>query len=698
MNRLRLATASRVLALLVPAACSSGNIGGGTTALSPDGSTGPVTSPDGSTSVVGTDGGEPAVADAQVPLEATAPATACANNAGKASTYDAIGSGTAADPYVLCNPAQVVALSGAPTGWKFAFSLGADVDLGANGPTSAAPFQMIGTTDQPFTGTFDGGGHIVSNVQVSLPNAADVGFFGNVLGVAAEVRNLNITGASISGQQNVGILAGSLVRGARILGCSSQGTVQGTIRVGGVVGYGVYGPLISSSWSSATVTSTTSFAGGLAGLLELGIFVFNSHSAGAVNGADHVGGLLGGTDSGGVYNSYSAAKVASTDATGGAVGGLVGSIGGTIYQDCFSTGDVTANGSSTTVGRLFGDPEYGTFTDDFDLSTSMCQVHSGQSCPADPKDETLAQLQDKTRVPLSAWDFTNIWTAGSGAAPTLHSTLFDARSWGGCGAHMADSPVAGGDGTPDRPYLLCSASQFANLASTPKLRTGVYVLQMAAIDLSSAGTLQPVGTTGSPFIGVYNGNGKPLSNFTVNGSSGDVGLFGTVTGAIIRTAAVNGTVTAGSSSTSAGILLGSLYGILNDSYATGTVSGPTAVGGLGNAHTAVGVYASATVTASTGVGAGLNGIGGNDDSVLDSFASVTVHAPAGKAYAVMAPVNSASQVANSFFDSTKCSGCTNMDATSETTSYFYSPTNAPLKNWDFDNVWMAQPNGFPTLR
>ena len=153
-----------------------------------------------------------------------------------------------------------------------------------------------------------------------------------------------------------------------------------------------------------------------------------------------------------------------------------------------------------------------------------------------------------------------------------------------------------------------------------------------------------------------------------------------------------------SSSSNAGILLGSLYGTVNDSYVTGTVTGTTAVSGLGSAHTTVGCYASATVTASSGVGAGLNAAGGNDGVVIDSFASSTVHAPSGSAYDLTNPVNSAAQVMNSFFDSTKCSGCTNVDATGETTSYFYSATNAPLKNWDFDKVWMAQSSAFPTLR
>jgi hypothetical protein len=699
MKSFRVSTVGRMAALLVPVACSSGVIGGNANGLSPDGSAGSMGPlPDGSTPPGADAAGAPA--DASVPLEATAPATACTTAAaGTASTYDAMGSGTGADPYLLCNASQVVALSGAPAAWKFSFRLGADIDLGSNGATSASPFKMIGTTKQPFTGTFDGAGHAISNVQVSLPTTTDVGFFGVVLGGAAEVRGLNITGASITGYEDVAILAGRCDRSCRILGSSAQGTVTGTDRVGGLVGSGIYGTVISSSWASATVTATgsPSFAGGLAGLMGQGLFVFNSFSGGTVNGRSHAGGLLGSTDSGAVYNSYSTAKVVATDPMADGIGGFGGACGGTIFQNCFATGDVTASTSNTTIGRFIGDPAYGTVTNDFDLSTSICQITPTQSCPADSKGETLAQLEDTTRLPLSGWDLKTTWSASSGALPTPNSVLFDANTWDGCAAHATDTPVAGGDGTPDRPYLICSASQFASLASNPALRTGTYILQMAPIDFAMA-SVAPVGGSGGPLIGEYNGNGKPLSNFTVNASSGDVGLFGTVTGALTRVAAINGAVTGGGSANNTGILVGSLYGTVNDCYATGTVTGPGNVAGLGNAHTTLGSYSNSTVTATSGVAGGLNSTGGADGSVVDSFASSTVHASSGNAYALTPGVNSASQVMDSFYDSTKCSGCTNVDATSEATSYFYSTTNAPFTNWDFDNVWMAQANGFPTLR
>jgi hypothetical protein len=619
------------------------------------------------------------------------------------TSYDAIGSGTASNPYVLCNAAQLVALSGAPAAWKKAFRLGSDIDLMMNGSGSASPFTMLGTTKQPFSGTFDGAGHVVSNLSLSLSNTTDVGFFGLLQGGAAEVRNLNFTGASVVGSANVGIVVGRSERGARILRCSSEGSVQADNSVGGILGYGNLGPLVSSSASSAKVTSTgkISWAGGIAGQLSQGVFIFNSYATGPVAGDNNTGGLVGSIDSGGVFNSYATGTVTSTGASADGVGGFVGGVHGTIYQNCFATGDVTA-ASSTGVGRFAGEAPYGTFNNNFNLSTSMCQMGSG-TCPADTmgvaKGVALSQLQDKSQLPTSAWDFSKTWTAASGQLPSLDSVLFDATTWDGCAMHATAMPVAGGDGTPDRPYLICTAAQFAALGATSSLWDGVYVQQMASIDFSTANvTLKPIGAQGNLFVGVYNGNGKLLSNVTLNASSGMVGLFGMMTGTLLRMGVVNGTVTAGAGAQSVGMLVGNLYGALDDSYATGSVTGPTSVGGLGNAHTMAGCYASVTVKATGGPAGGLNASGGNDGVVYDVFASSDVSAPSGMAYNLTPPVNGSSQVVDGFYDNTKCSGCQPIDAMGQPTSYFYSPTSAPMSNWDFDTIWMAQPGAFPTLR
>jgi hypothetical protein len=623
-------------------------------------------------------------------LEAAPPDVAC-TGASPASTYDALGSGTAASPYLLCNLPQLISLAAAPAAWKYAYRLGADLDL-----TGSASFTGIGNTQHPFNGTFQGGGHIVSNLSLASPTASDVGFFGVVLGGATVVSGVHLVGASVIGATNVGLLVGRCDDGARVLGSSSQGAVKGTVSVGGLVGSGTNGPVISSSWSSATVTSTGS-AGGLVGGLSQGAFIFNSYATGPVTGESSTGGLVGSIDSGGVYDSYATGDVTSTAASVDGVGGFVGAVHGTIYQNCLSIGDVTASTSTSTVGRFAGDAPYGTFTNDHDLSTSACQVRSGTACVDDGMGEPLSQLQDPAGSTLSKWDLAHTWVTASGALPTLDSALFDPSAWDGCAAHATDAPFAGGDGTPDRPFLLCSPTQFAALAGNDAVWAGAYVLQMSPIDLSTT-QLTPIGDLGNLFVGVYNGNGNTLSNFSVSANTYAVGLFGSMTGTILRVGAVNGKVVGGGSATATGMLAGNLYGTLLDSYATGgTVTGPTSVGAIGNAHTTIDCYASVAVTATGGQAGGLNAAGGNDGLVVDVFASSSV--TASPAFFVTPTVNGSSQVIDAYYDTTKtCAGCQAVFATGETTGYFYVPTHAPMSNWDFDTIWTAQTGGFPVLR
>ncbi len=696
--------APAVLMLLASSACGSSS--GGENSPSKDGGGSSGGGPDGSMAI-GDDsdagGGGPGRPDAGIVVEGGVASTKCTMGT-PPSKYDALGSGTAADPYLICNASQLVALSGAPAAWKLAFRLGADIDLAPNGPTSASPFTMLGTTKQPFSGTFDGAGHVVSNLDLNMSMANDVGFFGVIQGGATEVRSVNLVGANVTGSENVGILVGRSERGARILGCSTQGSVQGGDNVGGIIGNGGLGPILSSCASSASVkaTGTPSWAGGLAGTLSQGVFIFNSYATGDVTGDDNTGGLVGGIDSGGVFNSYATGSVTSTRANANGVGGFVGSVHGTIYQNCLATGDVTANTSMTMgVGRFAGAAPYGTFTQDFDLSTSKCQVSPGTACTDDKMGVTLAQLQDSTKLPMSAWDFEKTWTAVSGHFPALHSALFDATTWDGCSAHGSDAPFAGGDGTPDRPYLICTAAQFAALGAMQKLGTGLAVQQMAPIDFAGSNLiLSPIGSTSNtPFVGIYNGNGKTLSNFTLHGDGGDIGLFGQMTGIVFRLGVVNGTVVAGSNSRSAGLISGNIYGVIADSFATGTVTGPQDCAGLGNAHTTAGAYAVATVTATgTGSAGGLNAAGGSDGLVIDVFASSNVTGASATAFNLTPTVINSTQVVDGFYDSSKCSGCTPVFATGKPTSYFYTATNPPMSNWDFDTIWMAQPGAFPTLR
>ena len=207
----------------------------------------------------------------------------------------------------------------------------------------------IGEVSSPFNAVLEGNGHTIANLYIFW-DRGNIGMFA-ALGKDAEVRNLNLTGADISGgAEKTGALAG-FSRG-RIANIRVSGEVTGAAEVGGLAGRS--SGTISSSSSSTTTTGTGNSVGGLVGSNEGAIT--DSYATGNVSGeGNHVGGLVGiiGDDSGGsIRGSYATGNVTGT---GENVGGLVGIIGddnGGSISGSYATGNVTGTGEN--VGGLVG--------------------------------------------------------------------------------------------------------------------------------------------------------------------------------------------------------------------------------------------------------------------------------------------------------------------------------------------------------
>jgi hypothetical protein len=193
-----------------------------------------------------------------------------------------------------------------------------------------------------FTGTFDGGGLIISGLTKPL---FDV-IAGDELSPAATISDLTLradtVGVGVTGQ---GILAIVTYVGTDIENVHVVGNVNGEANVGGLVGIN-YGGTITNSSATGNVVGTNG-VGGLVGYTSGTIT--NSYAIGTVSGTDDVGGLIGYSE-GAITDSYAEVTVTGTGDTG-RVGGLAGFSAGTITES-YATSDVTASGSY--VGGLVG--------------------------------------------------------------------------------------------------------------------------------------------------------------------------------------------------------------------------------------------------------------------------------------------------------------------------------------------------------
>ncbi|MGM0452071.1 MAG: InlB B-repeat-containing protein, partial [Thermodesulfobacteriota bacterium] len=155
-------------------------------------------------------------------------------------------------------------------------------------------FLPIGSGAQ-FTGSYDGGGYTISGLAINRPDATDVGFFAALDGAA--VRNIDLDAVDITGQTNVGGLAGATLGSATVAGCTVTGSVSGSgARIGGLVGYQYNNAVLRNGYSMAAVEGGGP-VGGLVGQLDASAgdtaAIANAYSTGKVTGNAHVGGLVG---------------------------------------------------------------------------------------------------------------------------------------------------------------------------------------------------------------------------------------------------------------------------------------------------------------------------------------------------------------------------------------------------------------------
>ena len=203
------------------------------------------------------------------------------------------GSGTETDPYQISTADQLklfrdkVNGAGGQTQNRGAYAvLTADIDL------NNEPWTPIGPDrDSAYTGTFDGQGHTVKNLSVTVnvqPGRA--GLFGCVKD--GTIRKLTVAG-SVSCTANQGWCGGiaGYAKSETIENCASLCTVSNTgidARVGGIVGY------VPSS-SSMTIIRDCYNIGNITG--------------GRDNGGSYTGGICGFYLSGQIFNCYNVGEI-----------------------------------------------------------------------------------------------------------------------------------------------------------------------------------------------------------------------------------------------------------------------------------------------------------------------------------------------------------------------------------------------------
>lgn len=305
-----------------------------------------------------------------------------------ATTYDAQGAGTAADPYVICTAAQLSDIEANACGIAVGTGCGSQYLLAADIDLASGPMPIIGPNGtNKFTGTFDGGNHVIAN-GITTHSAPYSGLFGRTLN--ATIKDLTINNATLNCDEYCGFVAGEAastdIDNVTVTGSISSSSGTGSY-VGGIAGYmsggtltngtvqsgsavdssgstrdsvgGAVGGLTSttvsnvSAWATVSVTPTTGgdFTGGIVGHSFAGT-ISNCTAHGSVSGKI-AGGAFGALDASTVTSVYSGAVVTGGSIANTHTGGFAGEIiNGTNVYSSWATGD--SNGGTTTTNTWNG--------------------------------------------------------------------------------------------------------------------------------------------------------------------------------------------------------------------------------------------------------------------------------------------------------------------------------------------------------
>ncbi|NGZ90211.1 WD40 repeat domain-containing protein, partial [Psychroflexus sp. C1] len=240
------------------------------------------------------------------------------------------GSGSSVDPYKIATKENLLWLSqNSSTEWDAVYEQTADIlfedaDFESSGDfyNNSDGFLPIGDGTTNFTGSYDGQGNTIDGLFIDRSSEALNGLFGYI-GDGGEVTNLGVANVNLTGQNQMGGLAGR--NNGRIENSFTTGVVDGGERTGGLVGHNEGTGTIENSYSGTEVI------------------------AGSQGNQEKIGGLVGDNSNASIKKSYSFGVV---DQAGVAspVGGLSGREDGGDAENADSFWDTQTSGQSSSGG------------------------------------------------------------------------------------------------------------------------------------------------------------------------------------------------------------------------------------------------------------------------------------------------------------------------------------------------------------
>ena len=394
-----------------------------------------------------------------------------------------------------------------------------DIDL----KNSKIKFTPIGTSELPFTGTFDGNGKTIKNLNIVETEAKEgkayIGFFGyakdaTIKNVTFENVYINIPCLDIDHSQgHIGAVAGSLEGTSTIKNVTVKGDIQvyatqdanGASRVAVVAGGNEYGDVtmknvhvIANEGSYLTANNNT---GALAGQLQGKMYFENCSSNIDVT-----------------VNKFFA-------------GGLVGiAAGDSKFVDCHTTGDVAV--VAGREGRANDHYRVGGIAGGWaDGKTKVCTLENCSytgNVSGKNADGSVAEVLDYWGYVGRGYTLTNC----AGSKVIIDGTEFVQKYDDKYGVYTVDGADYISDGLyyTDATYLVKNANGLIALSNNG-LKAGEKVILGADIDLAGK-EFNGLDTFHPENNNVFDGQGYTVSNWTNESGASDMGFIRNWVGSI----------------------------------------------------------------------------------------------------------------------------------------------------------------------
>lgn len=298
-------------------------------------------------------------------------------------------------PITISTPAELNAVTQFP---NMDFLLTADLDM------TGIPFSGLCSSASPFTGTFDGNGHVIKGLSYNNTATSTLALINATNG--ATIKNLGIEQANIIGKNDIAAIVGTMSGGTMEACYVGNSYIEGNDHVASLAGKIYGGAVIHDCYSNATIFSRSTQAGGLGGV------ILDANSK--------------------VSKCYFSGKVAipTSNTRPGGIVALIDNNNGITIEYCVNLASSIIGGLNCRIIQNGSQSTY-TLTSNYSISTTIMNPNGSVMSPTDSNVATnklhganlpndADALSSTFYETTQGWDFTNTWAMlPTGGYPVL---------------------------------------------------------------------------------------------------------------------------------------------------------------------------------------------------------------------------------------------------------------------------------------